>query len=93
MAKHCAAARTTDAMLKRCPLPPAPGIAAQNGILIKSAEALQQMSALGAVVFDKTGTLTEGRPSVVGCELLDPQVGDGGLRLTGASVAMGGGRC
>lgn len=54
--------------------PLAPGIAAQNGILIKSAEALQQMSALGTVVFDKTGTLTEGRPSVVSCELLDPQV-------------------
>ncbi|KAL4443875.1 hypothetical protein ABPG75_011612 [Micractinium tetrahymenae] len=49
------------------------GVAAQNGILIKSAEALEKMSGLSAVVFDKTGTLTEGAPAVVDCSLLDPQ--------------------
>ena len=54
---------------------PRAGVAAQNGILIKSAEALEKCSGLGTVVFDKTGTLTEGRPSVVDCSVVDPQVG------------------
>jgi P-type E1-E2 ATPase len=49
-------------------------VAAQHGVLIKSAEALEKMSGLGAVVFDKTGTLTEGRPAVVDCSILDSQV-------------------
>ncbi len=38
------------------------GIGAQNGILIRSAEALQRAHRIQAVVFDKTGTLTQGQP-------------------------------
>lgn len=37
------------------------GSAAQRGILIRDAEALQRAAAATIVVFDKTGTLTEGR--------------------------------
>ncbi len=37
---------------------------AENGILIKTAEALQMAGSVGTVVFDKTGTLTKGEPSV-----------------------------
>ena len=40
------------------------GIGAQRGILIKSAESLETMHTINAVVFDKTGTITEGRPKV-----------------------------
>ncbi len=41
------------------------GVAAQAGILIKDAEALELAHAVNTVVFDKTGTLTEGRPTLV----------------------------
>lgn len=40
------------------------GKGAENGILFKSAEALESASAVDAVVLDKTGTITEGRPVV-----------------------------
>ncbi len=40
------------------------GMGAQNGILIRSGEAIQSMKDLRMVVFDKTGTLTRGRPEV-----------------------------
>lgn len=40
------------------------GVAAQSGILIKDAEALEVAHAVNMVVFDKTGTLTEGKPSL-----------------------------
>lgn len=40
------------------------GLAAQNGILIKSGKALEIAKAVNIVIFDKTGTLTKGEPSV-----------------------------
>ena len=42
----------------------ATGKGAQNGILVKDAEALEVTGKLDAVVLDKTGTLTEGRHAV-----------------------------
>ncbi len=39
-------------------------IAAEHGILIKSAEALQNAQHIHTFVFDKTGTLTKGKPEV-----------------------------
>lgn len=41
------------------------GVAAQWGILIRDAEALEQAHKITTVIFDKTGTLTEGHPNVV----------------------------
>jgi Cu+-exporting ATPase len=40
------------------------GMGAQNGILIRSGEAIQVMKDVRVIVFDKTGTITKGRPEV-----------------------------
>ncbi len=40
------------------------GKGAQNGVLIKNAEALEKMDKIDTLIIDKTGTITEGRPSV-----------------------------
>jgi P-type Cu+ transporter len=40
------------------------GRGAQDGVLVKSAEALERLETIDTIVVDKTGTLTEGRPRV-----------------------------
>ncbi|MCK5328040.1 MAG: heavy metal translocating P-type ATPase [Candidatus Latescibacteria bacterium] len=40
------------------------GMGAENGILIRTGEAIQTMKDLHTIVFDKTGTLTKGKPEV-----------------------------
>lgn len=40
------------------------GKGAENGILIKSGEALETAQKLNVIIFDKTGTLTHGKPEV-----------------------------
>ena len=41
------------------------GVAAQNGILIKSGEVLEKIHKMDNIIFDKTGTLTTGKLKVV----------------------------
>ncbi len=40
------------------------GRGAQNGVLIKNAEALEKMDKIDTLIIDKTGTITQGKPSV-----------------------------
>jgi Cu+-exporting ATPase len=40
------------------------GMGAENGILIRSGEAIQTLKDVRVVVFDKTGTITKGKPEV-----------------------------
>jgi len=40
------------------------GKAAENGVLFRSAEALETLHKVGAIILDKTGTLTAGKPVV-----------------------------
>lgn len=44
------------------------GKGAENGILIKDAESLEQAKNINAIILDKTGTITEGKPEVVAIE-------------------------
>lgn len=45
------------------------GRAAEFGVLVRDADALQRASTLDTIVFDKTGTLTEGKPQIVAVKI------------------------
>ncbi len=57
------------------------GLGAQNGILIRSGDALQTASKLNAIILDKTGTITIGKPSLTDVLLLPGWEEDDVLRL------------
>ncbi len=48
------------------------GKGAENGILIKSAEALEVAHLIGTVILDKTGTITKGKPQVTDIIVIPP---------------------
>ncbi len=66
------------------------GIGAENGILIRSGEAIQAMRDVRVVVFDKTGTLTKGKPEVTD-QTSNPksQISNDELLRWAASVEVG----
>lgn len=49
----------------------ASGIGAKNGILFKSAEAMEETGRVSIVVLDKTGTITKGKPEVTDVYIAD----------------------
>lgn len=61
------------------------GKGAQNGILVKSAEALETLHSIHTVVLDKTGTITEGKPVVTDI-LTDGTLTEDELLQIGASI-------
>ena len=61
------------------------GKGAENGILIKSAEALETLHSIDTVVLDKTGTLTQGEPVVTDI-LPGSDMDDDGLLLLAACL-------
>jgi len=61
------------------------GKGAENGILIKSGDALETAYKIKAIVFDKTGTLTHGKPVVTDVELAQ---GHEVSRMFGYAVAL-----
>ncbi|MEM8407976.1 heavy metal translocating P-type ATPase, partial [Morganella morganii] len=60
------------------------GRAAEFGVLVRDADALQQASTLDTIVFDKTGTLTEGMPQVTEIHTFNGFSDDDVLRLAAA---------
>jgi len=61
------------------------GKGAQNGILVKSAEALETLHSINTVVLDKTGTITEGKPVVTDI-LTNGEISEEELMLIAASI-------
>lgn len=62
------------------------GLAAKNGILIKSGKALEIARDVNMVIFDKTGTLTKGEPSVTDIVKIKNDISENSILQIAASV-------
>lgn len=60
------------------------GKGAENGILVKSGEALETAHLVDTVVLDKTGTITEGRPEVTGITVFNDMPEEELYRIAGS---------
>ncbi len=65
------------------------GKAAEMGILIKSAESLENLHAVDTIVLDKTGTITQGAPSVTEIVMLDPELPQAQFLAEAAAAEFG----
>ena len=61
------------------------GLGAENGILIKSATALEQAKKIQAIILDKTGTITNGKPVLTNVKSLT-DYSDNDMLLLAASI-------
>ena len=65
------------------------GKAAEYGILIKSAESLENLHSMDTIVLDKTGTVTEGKPKVTDVIVLDRSITKNEFIKMSAAVEYG----
>lgn len=65
------------------------GKAAENGILIKSAESLENLHNIDTVVLDKTGTITSGKPAVTDVEIFSNNISKDEFIALAAAVESG----
>ena len=65
------------------------GRGAREGILVRSAEAMEHLASAGTILFDKTGTLTQGRPRIVAVAVALPDGSPASTAdLTAAATAL-----
>ena len=62
------------------------GKGAQNGVLIKNAEALEKMNKVDTLIVDKTGTITEGKPTVEKMGSFEERFSESGITQLIASL-------
>ncbi len=65
------------------------GKAAEYGILIKSAESLENLHSIDTLVLDKTGTITSGHPEVTDIRVFDRELSEGDFLRLAASLESG----
>ena len=65
------------------------GKAAEMGILIKSAESLENLHNIDTIVLDKTGTITSGHPAVTDIVLLEASLSESAFLAEAAAVEAG----
>lgn len=65
------------------------GKGAENGVLIKSGDALETTHKIQTIVFDKTGTITEGKPVVTDILVADSSLSEAELLKLAASAEQG----
>lgn len=59
---------------------------ARRGVMVKTGEALENLTKIDSIVFDKTGTLTRGQPEIDKVIVLDTGYDEGALLQLAASV-------
>ncbi|EOA3838974.1 heavy metal translocating P-type ATPase [Enterococcus faecalis] len=65
------------------------GKGAENGVLIKSGDALETTHKIQTIVFDKTGTITEGKPVITDILVADSALSEAELLTLAASAEQG----
>ncbi len=65
------------------------GKAAEHGILIKSAESLENLHSVDTIVLDKTGTITSGHPSVTDIVIFEKGLGEKDFLTNAAAIEAG----